>query len=55
MADKDIKPQTGRTTDSSLTSMLKKLQKSRPEGNMPKLPGPTFDKLMGGLFKERKK
>lgn len=42
-------PQSG-----SLSTMLKKLSKSKPTEAMPQLPEPTFDKYMGGMFKKKK-
>lgn len=53
--NKDTKPRTGEKADSQMTSMLKRLSKSKPEQQMPKLPEPTFDRYLGGLFKNRKK
>lgn len=52
---KDTKPKTGTKTDSDLTSMLKRLSKSKPTEQMPKLPEANFDRYLGGMFKNRKK
>ena len=52
---KELKPKTGTETDSELTTMLKKLSSGEPTKDMPQLPAPLFDKLLGPMFKKKKK